>query len=217
MASLLDSAGIGQQNGPICPNCGTEIKPGAVLCTSCGLNFQTGQRVGGYQGTVVRSEFNNKTLQEAADFLTHDAAVQKRTMNPGLPWWVMLSIVLGMFIGLYSAVLRIQGSRFNDMRPEGTIENAVQRMPSQTVIPLIIAAVTSVAVVVSYLIVTVDAFKQKPTLGLAAVVLLVLFTVPYAIANRQRLEKAGTLHPIITIVFLAAVGWFVGNRGYKWF
>ncbi len=35
-----------QSQGLNCPSCNTEAAPGAVICTNCGLNFQTGQRIG---------------------------------------------------------------------------------------------------------------------------------------------------------------------------
>jgi len=43
---LLDEAGVkGVVEGPVCPNCGSEVQPGAVICIDCGLNLQTGERI----------------------------------------------------------------------------------------------------------------------------------------------------------------------------
>ncbi|QEG22746.1 hypothetical protein MFFC18_26290 [Mariniblastus fucicola] len=47
MEDLLREANVGpvSSGGPICPDCGTEITPGAVLCVECGFNLETGKRL----------------------------------------------------------------------------------------------------------------------------------------------------------------------------
>lgn len=43
---LLDEAGVeARVEGPTCPACGAAVEDGAILCISCGLNFQTGEKV----------------------------------------------------------------------------------------------------------------------------------------------------------------------------
>lgn len=43
---LLDEAGVeAKVEGPTCPGCGAGVSEGDLICVSCGLNFQTGERI----------------------------------------------------------------------------------------------------------------------------------------------------------------------------
>lgn len=47
LIGLLDEADIKSvvKKGPLCPNCSAEMKPGGVICVSCGYNIETGKRL----------------------------------------------------------------------------------------------------------------------------------------------------------------------------
>ena len=42
---LFSEEGFSQEVAAVCPACATEMDAGAVLCTKCGYNKQTGQRL----------------------------------------------------------------------------------------------------------------------------------------------------------------------------
>jgi len=46
MEALLNEANIGPINrGPMCPDCGTPVSQGTVICVDCGFNIETGSRL----------------------------------------------------------------------------------------------------------------------------------------------------------------------------
>ncbi len=88
------------QSGPSCPGCGKPIRPGAAICTSCGLNLQTGERVasevapvksgggGGHGGHGGHGTDPNKALAHANEMMQRDQKMQEEMIRgSGLPWW----------------------------------------------------------------------------------------------------------------------------------
>lgn len=46
LLDLLDEVNVKSAvRGPMCPNCSAEMKPGSILCVSCGFNIETGERL----------------------------------------------------------------------------------------------------------------------------------------------------------------------------
>lgn len=46
ITDLLDEVGVrGARLGPVCPDCGEDVQPGAILCIQCGYNFAMGRRM----------------------------------------------------------------------------------------------------------------------------------------------------------------------------
>ena len=48
MDDLFDEVGIEKKLGPTCPSCGAELKPNAVMCITCGVNFESGEQSQGH-------------------------------------------------------------------------------------------------------------------------------------------------------------------------
>lgn len=86
--------------GPQCPHCSAELKPGAILCVSCGTNLQTGERFSTLVGDPderarTGESFGNRDLDRAARRMEEDQELQD-SMGTGMPWWVLLLIFLGI-------------------------------------------------------------------------------------------------------------------------
>ncbi|XZE52833.1 hypothetical protein SH139x_004539 [Planctomycetaceae bacterium SH139] len=101
LGGLFDEEGIAGFAGPACPSCGGQLKPGAVLCTHCGTNLQTGQRLAGHEEAAAQaSKYGHRQLDEAVMSMAADDEMQRRTTNVGMPWWFLL--IMLVFLGFFS-------------------------------------------------------------------------------------------------------------------
>lgn len=120
ISDLLDEAGIENVQGPRCPQCAKPIQFGALLCTNCGFNLQTGERVA---GAVVqkRSEGGEKAvakslLNSASERIANEKLEDKKTRAQGAPVWVyfiafagVLAFVACMLLMPRDTAFRING------------------------------------------------------------------------------------------------------------
>lgn len=109
LGDLFDEEGLGQTIGPICPACGKPLKrANSVLCTHCGVNLETGQKVMGHSQTIAnKPTLGHAELDAAVVSMKKDVELQKRTTNVGMPWWfllIMLSFVGGFGFALVTIV-----------------------------------------------------------------------------------------------------------------
>lgn len=66
IADLLDEANVKTATrGAGCPECGSEIQPGAVICVDCGLDFETGVQLKTKSGSGGSSEIEDVGLTDA--------------------------------------------------------------------------------------------------------------------------------------------------------
>lgn len=75
-----------KQDRKVCPSCQTELKPGAVLCVSCGLNLQTGQKL-------------QATSSESAD-IEHNGGSKKNMKHTAKKTAFAASKIMIYFLGL---------------------------------------------------------------------------------------------------------------------
>ena len=79
LMDILDEEDVrSRTSGPICDNCGSEVKRGMVICIDCGFNLETGDRleteaaedvenVGGMSGTDQIMRKAQRALEESDD------------------------------------------------------------------------------------------------------------------------------------------------------
>ncbi len=96
---LFEEEGLKHRQGATCPSCTAEMKPGAILCLACGFNTQTGERHQAYKTEAERTLLGHTLLDKAQVDMEHDQQLQKKLQGAGLPWWVLLLILLAV-IGL---------------------------------------------------------------------------------------------------------------------
>ncbi|MFO1063611.1 MAG: hypothetical protein U0892_07080 [Pirellulales bacterium] len=142
MESLFDEIGLKQQSGPKCPKCGSGIKQNAAICTECGLNFQTGEQMIGFNAAASGPEFKNQFLQEAADHMEREILSGERHAKAGMPWWMLAAFLLGAICVCLEGVVIVDGT-INTMAPAGTFLGRVQRqsIPTSMGVTLIAVAV----------------------------------------------------------------------------
>ncbi len=122
LSDLFDQEGFVAKTGPTCPACHAPIKTGATLCTDCGLNFQTGERVstavaavpqakggGGGHGHGHGGADGAQALAHAREMMLRDERLQEKlTRGGGLPWWALLMILLSIIgTGIVGAITMI--------------------------------------------------------------------------------------------------------------
>ena len=109
---LFAEEGFNRSVGAVCPACAAEMNAGAVLCTKCGFNKETGQRLDGHKLAGVDVDHGTLALNKARADIEKDKQLQIQMLGKaGMPWW-MLGLVLFMLAsGTSIAVLAVNASR----------------------------------------------------------------------------------------------------------
>ncbi len=194
--SLFEEAGLVKKVGNFCPNCDTPYPNGALLCTKCGLNLQTGEKLSAHETEAARAEFRNKHLNEAAQMMQREDDLQSRTLNAGTPWWVMLCVLLSG-ISIAAAGVIIVDGRLTEPQPTSTPIGKLQALPIGLTLSLVLAANCILVTNFAHFAVVVAAFREKASYGWMS--LLVPFYSGYYGISRFR-QLSGTV-----VAYLLAV------------
>lgn len=112
MHDLFDEEGFSEQVAAVCPACRAEMGAGAVLCTKCGYNIQTGERLVSHKTAGVDIDHGTLALQKAKQDMASADQMQKDMFNKaGMPWWALALVLFMMGSGLIIAVLVVNASR----------------------------------------------------------------------------------------------------------
>lgn len=211
--SLLDDAGLTKKTGPVCPKCGVGIRPGTVLCTGCGLNFETGETATAFSSVATTMEFKNEFLQEAAYNMNRDVVMDERREKSGLPWWMIMSYFLGA-VTLCAAGVVIVDGRFNEPAEAGTFLGNVQRLPVFVVLGVTAMLTGQFIHAFAHLSIVVFGFKQGLGPGFGCL-FVPFFSYVYGIMhwadNRQAVMAIVT--SIVTVG--AGIGMIIYGGGFS--
>jgi len=164
---LFDEEGFSNTAASVCPSCRAEMPPAAVLCTKCGFNKATGQKLAGHMTPGVDISSGAIALEKAAaDMSAADKMQRDMTERAGLPWW-MLSLILfvlgsatGLAVMAVMSANRVSGQdNFNAMK---------------TFLVLAGSACALVAAGAFFKLV-VEAFREDRTKGFLSLTVLYLF------------------------------------------
>ncbi len=213
--SLFDDVGLIQKSGPICPSCSADIKPNTVVCTKCGHNFATGEKVVGFNVQTVGPEFKNLHLQEAADNMRRELVMDARREKAAMPWWVLMSFLIGV-ISLCAAGIIIVDGIVAELSPEDTFVGKLQRLPILVTLGTT-AGITGIAITVfAHLSICMFAFGRDIRQGFACFFLPLLYSVVYGIMNWTD-NKAPVKAIMMACVFLgSSVGLIVWGGGFDY-
>jgi hypothetical protein len=100
--TIFDQAGMKTvaTGMPVCPECSSEIQPGAVLCLNCGYHLQMKRRLGNQPragagaGHGGHDAVAQDALARAAARIDEDKEAAKKEFKEGMPWWAMAGIFL---------------------------------------------------------------------------------------------------------------------------
>lgn len=103
MQELFDEEGFTDEVAGVCPSCRTEMAAGAVLCTNCGFNKETGERLAAHRTAGVDIDFGEMALMKAESDMATDKKIQQEMLSKaGLPWWglALVLFMIGSSVGL---------------------------------------------------------------------------------------------------------------------
>jgi hypothetical protein len=108
ISSLFDEAGIKEVKGARCPQCGSGLPPGGVLCVQCGFNHETGETIQGAkilkEGEDGRADAADSTMAFAEKEIETTKRELKLEMSQGTPAWILflqLAILCGFTLTMY--------------------------------------------------------------------------------------------------------------------
>ncbi len=172
---LFEEEGFAQRVGKTCPACAAEMKPQAVICTACGFNTQTGTRLAAHRTAAQTTVHGHQTLDKAAADMASDQALQKQLQGTGLPWWVLVFLLVLVMGGAAVGVLAVDYA----LAEEGQASGAFN--PLDAFLLLVAAAFWMLAIGAGVMLL-VRAFQESVLQGV--LVWFVPFYVLYYVATR---------------------------------
>ena len=197
MSILLDSAGLKKREGIFCPACDRALPTGSAICVGCGYNLQAGSKIEGFE--VETKEFGNKRLAEAADMMAREVETEKRLLKAGMPWWMMLAIILGVLFMMSSILLKM------DANTSGKVSSVpiLAKFQSASLGPVIAFSVGGAACLVglfALFAIQATAFKESIQQGLLCTLTVVY--VFYYMFSRIKSRKLGST---VAIFWVSAI------------
>ncbi|TWT69214.1 hypothetical protein [Crateriforma conspicua] len=173
---LFSEEGFDRVVAAACPACGVEMKAGAVLCTKCGFNKQTGEYIEGHKVAGVDVDLGTLQLQMAEESMGRDRQTQDEMLKrSGMPWWMLLVVLFVVGSGATLAVLTVNAANRED--------DSLNFSPMKTFLALV-AALFFILGGMAYLSIVINAFKKSAKDGLLTLFIPVLYMFVFAIQTR---------------------------------
>lgn len=100
LSDLFDEEGFSESAQAVCPACRLEMKPGSVLCTSCGYHVEQGVRYEAHKTAGVDIDMGTVALNRAEADMAKAARLQSDLVKGGgMPTWA-LALILTVLVGL---------------------------------------------------------------------------------------------------------------------
>jgi DNA-directed RNA polymerase subunit RPC12/RpoP len=203
LLDLLDEADVkSAARGPLCPNCSTEMKRGAILCVNCGFNTETGEKIrrvvqvdesdelSGMSETeklMVRAEQDIEDMPITGvgqDFGDGGSAALVALVAGGI---LLVLVAIGMVIIL-------------------SMEQLTKTVISPGAVSFLASAFLYVAMSLWIIFV---AFKQKPTQGIVCVATGGLWCIVFGFSQGR-----GLITPTVILLFSFVIGVGAGYYVY---
>ncbi|MEI6525580.1 MAG: hypothetical protein WCP62_06085 [Planctomycetota bacterium] len=197
MSKLLDSAGLKKREGVFCPSCDRSIPPGAAICVGCGYNLEAGSKIEGFEVEV--KEFGNKQLVEAAQSMAREAETEKRLLKVGMPWWMMLAIILGVLFMMTAILLKM------DVKTSGNVSSVplIAKLQSADYLPVVAFSVGGAACLVAlFSLIAIQGTAYKESLKQGLLCTLTVFYIFYYMFSRMKERKLGNT---VLIFWISAI------------
>lgn len=179
---LFDEVGLTKKSGPSCPECLKEIRPGTVICTHCGFNLETGEKLTGFDAKVQGPEFDNLYLQEAADNMVREDLMDSRRDKSQMPWWVIMSFLIGAVTLCAAGIVIVEG-KLGEPADESTFMGKVQRWPVFTTLGLTVMVTGTAITTFANFSITIFAFFKSIGQGFLCLFMPLLYSLVYGILN----------------------------------
>ncbi len=173
---MFDEVGLVTKTGQFCPACDAAIAPNSVICVSCGFHLSEGKQVEGHKSTA-KKVFGNKQLNEAVEMMEREQDTETRLMGTGFPWWMLLSILVGVIVFIGGLAIKMDASTSGKVATDPTLA----RIQEATYFTVMIASFGLAMVMVAtfaHLAILVTAFKESIKQGFLCL-LVPLYTLYY--------------------------------------
>jgi hypothetical protein len=190
MDELFDEEGFGSNITSVCPACGSQMAAEAVLCTRCGFNKATGEKVQGHSNSAGDISAGAMALDKAAeDMRAADKMQRDLTEGAGMPWWMLALILFILGSATALAVMAVMSAN----QTTGTLSfNAMKTF-------LVLAGTGCTLVAVgAFLKLVVEGFKQDKKTGLLCLTVLYLFVFVFQ-------KPKGRIGPLLVLVILGGI------------
>ena len=162
MDDLFSEEGFSQHVAAVCPSCRAEMPATAVLCTKCGYNKESGEKLAAHLTAGVDIDHGTLALQKAELDMVKDKEMQEKLLSgAGLPWWGLALVLFMLGSGLTIAVLAVNASR--------RVDEDITFNPMGLFLTLAGVAFALVALG-AYWMIVVHAFKNRGKTGLLALI-----------------------------------------------
>ena len=112
MNELFDEEGFDSGIAAVCPACAQPMAAEAVLCTKCGFNKATGQRIQGHLTPGVDIDAGTLALQQAEIDMARATKLQDDLIKGGgMPWWMLGLILFILSSATVLAVMAVMSAR----------------------------------------------------------------------------------------------------------
>ena len=205
LLDILDEEDVrSRASGPICDNCGSEVKRGMVICIDCGFNLETGDRLetdisedventAGMSGTDQMMRKAQRDLEESGDTGDDD------DFGDGAESYV-IAMVAGFF-GLIMLVMALAVVLF--MEQLTTLTN-----------PAVISLIASVLLYFGMAAwISIVAFSAEAGHGIACLVTLGLYCPIFGFMTGKTLLLPA-ICMIVSVVMLIATSIYVSYNGF---
>ncbi|MFN7737555.1 MAG: hypothetical protein ACK52S_07060 [Pirellula sp.] len=197
LSSLFDQAGLTKREGVFCPSCDKSLPPGTAICVSCGFHLEQGAKVEGFQVDV--KEFGDKRLIEAAEMMKREAETDKRLLGAGMPWWMMLALVIGILFMMGAIAMKMDYGTSGNYSSVAMIAK-FQRATYYAVFAFSLGGAAALVALFSYLGIAFGAFKETLKEGL-----LCLFAPLYIVYYMFSRMQARKLTNIVIIFWVSVI------------
>lgn len=197
LSNLFDQAGLTKREGTFCPSCDRTLPAGTSICVSCGFHLEQGAKLDGFQ--VESKEFGDKRLVEAAESMKREVETENRMLTAGMPWWMMLAMVLGLLFMISAVLLKM------DVKTSGSVSSVpliakIQRANLLPVLAFSLGGAAALVCVFSNLALAFGAFKESVREGLLC--LFAPFYIVYYMFSRMASRK---LTSVVVIFWISAI------------
>ena len=105
---LFDEEGFSDHVAAVCPQCRAEMAAGAVFCTKCGFNKETGEMMQAHRTAGVDVDMGTLALEKAeSDMNKADKLQREMESKAGMPWWMLALVLFMLGAGTAIAVIAV--------------------------------------------------------------------------------------------------------------
>ncbi len=167
---LFAEEGMDREMGKLCPACRKELPPGAVVCTKCGYNLQTGERVDGYKVAGVDIDKGTMALDKAEQDMVEAKRLQKEMIGKsGMPAWMLALVLFILASAMGIAVVAVNASNREEATPFKPMQ-MFMNLGGSAFLLVTLGAILSLITV---------AFRSDTKQGLLSLTILYLFVFPF--------------------------------------